>query len=42
MLLAVNDESLEPPQPPDDASNKTEDSILCGAIENGDSMNVVS
>lgn len=33
MLLAVGDESLQPPQPPDNASNKTEDSILWVAIE---------
>jgi hypothetical protein len=42
MLPAVDDESLEPPQPPDNARNKAEDSILCVAIENGDSMDVAS
>lgn len=41
MLLAVDDESLEPPQPPDNSSNKTEVSILCVATEDGDSMDVV-
>lgn len=41
MLLAVDDESLDLPQLPDNDSNNTENSIPCVSIENGDIMDVV-
>lgn len=42
MHPAVDDVSLEPQQPPDNAGSETEDSILCVAIDSEDSMDVFS